>query len=101
MVSAWNENAVRYLLATTICPRCDAELDTQVCGACSADLRGPEGAVLWQASKRAADAVLERQRLIAELPTARASVVAAVMAAVVAGPRLTAPPAASESSASV
>lgn len=94
MVSEWNENAVRYLLATTICPRCDAELDTQVCGACSADLSGPEGTVLWRASRRAADAVLERQRLIAELPTVRASVVAA---AVTAGPRPTAPTAAATS----
>ncbi|MBT2517084.1 hypothetical protein J7E29_06520 [Streptomyces sp. ISL-90] len=98
MVSTWNENAARYLLATTICPRCDAELGgTPVCASCSADLGGPEGASVWRASKRAADAVLERQRLVAELPTARAAVVAAVAAA---GPRVTAPAAASGSSPS-
>ncbi|MDQ0894135.1 SCO7613 C-terminal domain-containing membrane protein [Agromyces ramosus] len=71
MVSTWNERAARYLLATTICPRCDAELGIAlVCPVCAADLRGPAGALVWRASQRAADAVLERERVIAALPTA-------------------------------
>ena len=83
MVNAWNEHAARYLLATTLCPRCDAELRTAgVCTVCGADLRGAEGALVWQASQRAADAIRERERLIATLPTVAAT--AAVGA--VAGP---------------
>ncbi|MFB6611255.1 SCO7613 C-terminal domain-containing membrane protein [Agromyces sp. NPDC056379] len=71
MVSAWNEQAARYLLASTNCPRCDAQLgDRAICPECAADLRGAEGRELWEASQRAAEAVHERARLIAALPTA-------------------------------
>ena len=71
MVSTWNEQAARYLLAKTICPRCDAELgDALVCPVCAADLSGPPAALVWRASQKAADAVLERQRLIETLPMA-------------------------------
>lgn len=70
MVSAWNEQAAEYLLASTICPRCDSELrESAVCTSCRADLRGTGGALVWAASQRAADAVLERQQLIEALPT--------------------------------
>ncbi|PWC05669.1 SCO7613 C-terminal domain-containing membrane protein [Agromyces badenianii] len=82
MVSAWNQQAARYLLASTICPRCDAEMrDSATCPSCRADLRGAEGALVWGASQRAAEAVLERQRLIAALPTASPATAAQVRAA--------------------
>lgn len=82
MVSAWNEQAARYLLATTMCPRCDAELGgSSVCPVCAADLRGPAGTLVWRASQRAADAVLERQHVIAALPTADAVATAQAVSA--------------------
>src|SRR5688572_5535466 len=85
MVSEWNEQTARYLLSTTMCPRCDAELGAgSVCPACGADLGSREGARVWRASQRAADAVIERQYAIAALPTARAFVSAAAPGASVA-----------------
>ncbi|WP_139415587.1 SCO7613 C-terminal domain-containing membrane protein [Agromyces laixinhei] len=70
MVSAWNEQAARYLLASTNCPRCDAELGNgAICPGCGADLRGAAGHEVWNASQRAAEAMRERAGLIAALPT--------------------------------
>lgn len=93
MVSAWNEQAARYLLASTICPRCDEELrDGMICRSCNADLRGDEGARLWAASQRAADAVLERQRLTEALPTVAPVTAAASDAPDAAVATATAPP---------
>ncbi|WBU38449.1 SCO7613 C-terminal domain-containing membrane protein [Homoserinibacter sp. YIM 151385] len=67
----WSEGVADALLATATCPRCAAMLvTTGPCGRCGAVLGGPEGVAVWEASQRAAAAVLERRRLIGELPTA-------------------------------
>ncbi len=58
-----------YLLNTSTCPRCSTRgLVGGQCRRCGADLSGPEGAALWEASVRAIDALRERERLINQLP---------------------------------
>lgn len=74
-------------------------LAAAVCSNCGADLRGPEAVAVLVASKRAAALLLERDRLVALLPTAPAAapVVAPVAAGAAASPPVAppGPPAAS------
>ncbi|MGW4929062.1 SCO7613 C-terminal domain-containing membrane protein [Agromyces sp. NPDC004153] len=70
MATRWSELTVRYLRDTAQCPRCDAELlGASTCPECRADLGGAAGAEFRAASQRAADALEERDRYIAALPT--------------------------------
>ncbi|MFE6253944.1 SCO7613 C-terminal domain-containing membrane protein [Agromyces sp. NPDC057865] len=70
MTTPWTALAVRYLQETALCPRCDAELlGAATCPQCHAVLGGAAGAEVWAASRRAADAILERDRLATALPT--------------------------------
>jgi hypothetical protein len=79
MPSPWTETTARYLLNTTMCPRCNATLfEAGRCNSCFADLSGPEAAALYEASKDVAALLLERQVLIDALPTLERAVEAAV-----------------------
>ena len=74
MATRWSELTVRYLRDTAQCPRCDAELlGASTCPECRADLGGAAGAEVRAASQRAADALEERDRYIAALPTIAAA----------------------------
>ncbi|WP_350348262.1 hypothetical protein ABIQ69_16760 [Agromyces sp. G08B096] len=70
MTDDWNARAAAYLLDAERCPRCGAVLDAQTCRTCGAMLGGSEGAAVYAASVRAADAIRERAALLALVPTA-------------------------------
>ena len=66
---SWGEQVAKHLTDSTRCPRCGAVLaGGGRCAACGADLEGSEGKAVWDASQRAADALRERDALIAALP---------------------------------
>jgi len=70
MGKIWSDSAVRYLVDRQICPRCDAQLMAAGwCSSCGADLAGPLGEELAEASTRAADALAVRESIIGRLPT--------------------------------
>ncbi|BDZ47446.1 hypothetical protein [Naasia aerilata] len=70
MTRPWTESVTTQLLATAICPRCrSANLADGACRTCGADLRGPEGAEVWEASLAAAEALRRREEAIDRLPT--------------------------------
>ena len=88
MPTPWSENLVRYLVRTTTCPRCDnASLESGWCPRCGADLSGEIALEVLAASKRAAEAMTERQALIDRLPTIARTPVAAPAAVAPAAPR--------------
>ena len=66
----WTGAAAQYVLRTTSCPRCDVDpLSHGVCQNCGADLSGPAGAEVWEASQQVAVALRARQSLVDALPT--------------------------------
>lgn len=82
MASDWTELSAQYLLRTTTCPRCDAQLfGAAVCGVCRADLRGEPGELVFAASEAAAEALRDRQALIDALPLVAAPAMAGVATA--------------------
>lgn len=65
----WAESVAQYMLDTNVCPVCtSASLVNGCCSHCGADLRGPHGAKVWEASVSAADAIRGRNQLIARIP---------------------------------
>ena len=73
---SWTDDVARFVLDPSACPRCltrswagAAAMRGGVCARCGADLRGPEGAELWQASEALVDAARHRQLLVDALPT--------------------------------
>lgn len=81
MSSDWTALSAAYLLRTTTCPRCNAELaGAPICPVCRADLRGEAGELVFAASEAAAEALRDRQTLIDALPLASAAASAAVLA---------------------
>ncbi|KQO99573.1 SCO7613 C-terminal domain-containing membrane protein [Leifsonia sp. Leaf264] len=79
---AWSDDAARYLLDPTICPRCGASVaGVAVCPACRADLGSVAARSAWDWSQRAAFAIEHRATSIAEIPDAVPSPAAAPVAA--------------------
>ncbi|TFV96355.1 zinc ribbon domain-containing protein [Leifsonia flava] len=68
---AWSDDAARYLLDTTICPRCGASVvGVAVCPSCGADLGSAAAQNAWSWSQKAAFAIERRAASIAEIPDA-------------------------------
>lgn len=79
---AWSDDAARYLLDPTICPRCGASVaGVAVCPACRADLGSAAARSAWDWSQKAAYAIEHRATSIAEIPDAVPSAAAAPVAA--------------------
>lgn len=69
MPRQWTETTALYLLNTTMCPRCNADLsEPSSCRSCRADLSGPDIEELYAASKDAAFHLRRREALIDALP---------------------------------
>ena len=80
-MSTWSVNVAEYLLQQSTCPRCGASLTQPgMCPGCRADLGGSVAAEVWEASGRAAEAVLFRQSVIDRLPTVESGTVATLPA---------------------
>ncbi|MET0974364.1 MAG: hypothetical protein ABWX82_01680 [Leifsonia sp.] len=70
----WSDDAARYLLDSTVCPRCGSAVEaTESCPSCAADLTSPAALAAWDWSQKAADALARRQESIAAIPTATAA----------------------------
>ncbi len=68
---AWAAETARFLTDASSCPRCGTRLAaTGPCARCGADLSGPDARAVWDASVRAADLLLRRQKMIERLPLA-------------------------------
>ena len=66
---AWSATAIAELLDVVRCPVCAAGIVSERrCPACGADFSGPVGHDLWQASRRAADALRARQAVLDRVP---------------------------------
>ena len=89
MTKAWSAHAVRILSTRTECPRCGYLLRTTgVCTSCRADLSGPIGAEVWEASQVVVAAIEARDEIISRIPIAAQVAVTATRApAVVVPPR--------------
>src|SRR4051794_18967788 len=67
--SAWGEAIARRLVDSDTCPLCESRaLDGGCCARCGADLRGPIGMELWNASAAAAHALRTRGALLGAVP---------------------------------
>jgi len=69
MAKTWSDTAVRNLTNWTACPRCDRPLSGGWCPNCGADLTGPVGVELAQASRAAVKALDVRQEILERLPS--------------------------------
>jgi hypothetical protein len=70
MGNIWTDSAARYLIDRQICPRCDAQLaESRWCPACGAEISGPLGLELAEASQQASAALALRESVIDRLPT--------------------------------
>ncbi|MEL4318853.1 zinc ribbon domain-containing protein [Leifsonia sp. YIM 134122] len=68
---AWSDDAARYLLDPTICPRCGAPVvGVAVCPSCGADLGSAAAQEAWNWSQKAAFAIERRAAAIAVIPDA-------------------------------
>ena len=62
---AWSDTAIAELLDVVRCPVCAAGIVAdRRCPTCGADFSGSVGHDLWQASRRAADALRARQAML-------------------------------------
>jgi hypothetical protein len=68
MAKTWSDAAVRNLTNWTACPRCDRPLSGGWCPNCGADLTGPVGLELAEASRAAVAALENRQAVLERLP---------------------------------
>lgn len=92
----WGESVARHLVDGRACPICSWQgLDAGCCPRCGADLRGPIGVQVWQASTAAAAALRAREAVLAQVPFGLAGA-AAGPAAPVAATAPVAPAAAAE-----
>ena len=103
MAKTWSDAAVRNLTNWTACPRCDRPLQGGWCPNCGADLTGPVGVELADASRAAVAALELRQQVLERLPNSPGPLRAPVAAPAAATPRpvVTAPVAAAEPSSTV
>ncbi|MDN3496204.1 hypothetical protein QL996_09715 [Planococcus sp. APC 4015] len=67
--SSWSDTAIAHLEDSLSCPRCAHALHDRHCARCGADYSGPVGGELWEASRRAADALRERRQVLDRVPT--------------------------------
>ncbi|MEJ1090175.1 SCO7613 C-terminal domain-containing membrane protein [Microbacterium istanbulense] len=96
-VTDWNTQAVDRLLDRALCPVCaSARLVLGRCPACAADLSGPSGVELWDASQQAAAALRAREAIRQRVPRVAMTVPVASHAPVASppatAPGVTAPP---------
>ncbi|HWM33794.1 MAG TPA: hypothetical protein VNR36_06095 [Pseudolysinimonas sp.] len=78
MPRPWSDDAIRHLLDSRTCPRCDTDaLHDRRCLNCGADLRGEIADRLWAASIAAADALRAREAVLDLVPVAPVDAVAA------------------------
>lgn len=81
MNKTWSDDAIRWLQAWSVCPRCDRpQVHDGICTNCHADLRAAAGHELAAASKDAVAALERRQRILDQIPTATVSQSAAASA---------------------
>ncbi|MGM1018027.1 MAG: SCO7613 C-terminal domain-containing membrane protein [Actinomycetota bacterium] len=67
--TSWHDHAIARLVDASTCPVCgDAELATGRCPRCGAELSGPAGTELWNASYAAAVALRARRELLGRIP---------------------------------
>lgn len=64
----WSAAAVEQLRDATRCPRCGHTLASGICSTCGADLRGANGAAVWQAASTAAAALAALEGAVAGIP---------------------------------
>ncbi|KQX06540.1 MULTISPECIES: SCO7613 C-terminal domain-containing membrane protein [unclassified Leifsonia] len=68
---AWSDDAAKYLLDPTICPRCGAAIvGVAVCPSCGADLGSAAAQDAWAWSQKAAFAIERRAASISAIPDA-------------------------------
>ena len=87
MAKPWNDAAVRNLTNWSACPRCDRPLQGGWCPNCGADLTGPVGLELAEASRAAVAALDNRQAVLERLPSSPGPARAPAAAPVAAPPR--------------
>jgi hypothetical protein len=81
MPRPWSDDAIRHLMDSTTCPRCDRDaLHDRRCLNCGADLRGDIASELWAASVAAADALRTRDGILERVPVSPVDVQAAAPA---------------------
>lgn len=69
MTRSWMQESIDRLSDAQTCPVCEAApLRGGCCPRCGADLRGPQGAELWNASQTAVAALTSRAGLLAQVP---------------------------------
>ncbi|WP_311244652.1 SCO7613 C-terminal domain-containing membrane protein [Microbacterium sp. WCS2018Hpa-23] len=66
--TTWGEVLALQLLDHTSCPVCRGMLDGGCCARCGADLRGPMGTEVWEASLAAAAAIRARDETLTRVP---------------------------------
>ena len=66
--SHWSTAVVEQLRDATLCPRCGRTLASGICSTCGADLRGANGAAVWQAASTAAAALAALEGAVASIP---------------------------------
>ncbi|HWU29049.1 MAG TPA: hypothetical protein VN041_08155, partial [Microbacterium sp.] len=65
----WSDAAIERLNDARLCPLCEmSHLVQGRCAYCGADLSGPQGVALWNASTVAAESLRAREALLATVP---------------------------------